>query len=442
MGSESGGKSFLKNTSFVTLGWLSNITARVVVSIFIARFLGPEGKGQIALALSTGAILGHFLCLGFDRATPYFLASKKVTDNKVFGSWILAVIIGSVIAYGVVYPLIAAYLMDNVFSGVSKSLLLLAGLSCPLYFLRLLVNTILAGHEEFFRQTCHNIAICAASITAVFVAMPILHLAPIGYVGIHLALGGVSLFYGFFVLRRVICLTPEFNWRDWFTMFRYGIKAALSQVFNLIDLQLDIYIVNYFVGLASVGIYTVAASLGSIFWILPTSVASVLFPRVASSKPEESKRLTAFLCRNFLWQTIFIGLLFLLVSKWLIVLVFGEDFASASLVLALLMPGVLARVVSKICYTDCYGRGFPEKVTISVGVTASLTVIFDLLLIPRYGMYGAAVASSIAYCAGGVLGLYWHMKLSGNVLSALIIPKRSDLRYYKSIIENFKRKIF
>jgi len=131
-----------------------------------------------------------------------------------------------------------------------------------------------------------------------------------------------------------------------------------------------------------------------------------------------------------------------LISRWLIIFTFGERFSDASVALAFLMPGVVGQVVSRICFTDCSARGFPEKATISSAITATLTIVFDVLLIPRYGICGAAVASSIAYCTSGVFGLYWHMKLSGNVLSALIIPKRSDLRYYKSIIENIQRKIF
>jgi O-antigen/teichoic acid export membrane protein len=442
MGSENKGGTFLKNAGIVTVTKLGGIATASVAAILTARYLGPDGKGQIALAMSTGMILAQILCLGFDQAAPYHIATGKLASKRVLGSWILTFVIASILSYGVAYPLFAHYLMDNVFAGVTKPMLFFGGLVCPLYLLRLLVNSILQGHEEFFKQSYHNILIFAGSIIAALSALVIFHLGPLGYVRTQVALGFGTLVYGFFILIKVIGFNPTFSLSDWFKMFRYGCKAALSQIFALIDLRLDIYVVNYFTDVSLVGIYTVAVALGDVFWILPNSVAVVLFPRTAASDRDESRKLTRLLCRNAMWQTIILGGLFLLISRWLIIFIFGERFSDASVALAFLMPGVVGQVVSRICFTDCSARGFPEKATISSAITATLTIVFDVLLIPRYGICGAAVASSIAYCTSGVLGLYWHMKLSGNVLSALIIPKRSDLRFYKSILKKIQGKLF
>ena len=105
------------------------------------------------------------------------------------------------------------------------------------------------------------------------------------------------------------------------------------------------------------------------------------------------------------------------------------------------MPGVVGQAVSRICFTDCSGRGYPGKATIAAAITATLTITLDMLLIPKYSMYGAAAASSIAYCTSGVLGLYWHMKLSGNSLGCLVVPRVSDLKYYRNVFVKIKAKL-
>jgi O-antigen/teichoic acid export membrane protein len=434
-------KSFLKNTVIVTAGKIAGLVTMTVTAILTARYLGPEGKGQVALAMSTGMILAQILCLGFDRSAPYHIASGKLASERVLGSWILVFIIASFFSYGVVYPLFAHYLINNVFSGVPKTLLLIGGLICPLYLLRLLVNSILHGHEEFFKQSYHNIVICISSIVAALLALMMFHLGPLGYVGMQIAFGFGALGYGFYILIKVIGFKPVFSLSDWFKMFRYGCKAALSQMLTLIDLRFDIYVVNYFLDVSLVGIYTVAGALGNMFWILPDSMAVVLFPRAAASDKEESRKLTGLLCRNAMWQTIIIGGLFLLISKRIIMFVFGERFGDASVALAFLMPGIVGQVISRICFTDCSARGFPEKATYSTAITAAMTIILDIFLIPKYGIYGAAAASSIAYCTSGILGLYWHSKLSGNSLVALIIPQTADIWYYLAAFRKIKARI-
>jgi O-antigen/teichoic acid export membrane protein len=425
--------SFLKNTGIVTLSQIGTTVTLMVVGIITARYLGSDGKGQLAIALGLGMILAQILCMGFDRSATYHLAKGRIETSRVLGSWIITLIIGTLVAYGIIYPLAASFLADKFLKGISRPLLFWSSLICPLYMARLLVNSILGGHKEFFRQTYHNISVFAAGIISAVTALIIMRWGTVGYTKLHIILGFCSLCFGVYVFLGVVRCRPVFAVRDWWEMFRYGIKAALSQIFNLIDLRLDIFIINYFVNNSAVGVYSVAGAIVGVFCRLADSVSIVLFPTSASLGGDNARVLTALVCRNAVWVTAVLGGLFLIVSRPVIGFVFGEEFADASLALMLLMPGVIGQVISRICFTDCSARGEPGKATIAAAVTATLTIGFDLLLIPRYGMYGAAVASSIAYCTGGLLGLFWHRRLSGNRLRELLVPCRDDIKYYSIV---------
>lgn len=433
-------KSFITNTGLMTISQVGSFVTAAVVGILAARYLGPTGKGQVALAGGAGTTFGALLCFGFDKAAPYFLARKELSDETVFGSWLLSVLVGTLITYGIIYPLFILYLMDNVFAGISKSLLLVGGLGCPLYFFRLLINTILDGHEDFVRHTYHDILMYIAMIIAAVLGLMVLHMGPLNYVVLQTGLGACTLIWGFFLLSKVNGLKLSFSLSTYSKMFYYGIKTAITQVFNLIDLRLDMFIVNYFTTNAWVGIYTVAGGLANLFWILPNSISMSLLPRNANSSRQEADERTAVLCRNAVWFTIISGALFLVVSRPIITFVYTEAFAGAVLAFALLMPGVVGQTISRICFTDCAARGFPEKATYSTAITASMTVVLDICLIPKYGIYGAAVASSIAYCTSGILGLYWHLKLSDNSLAMLIVPQKTDAKYYTSAYYRIKAR--
>jgi len=207
--------SFLRNTGVVAFGQVFGIVAAMVVSILMARYLGPDGKGQVALALGISLILGQILSLGFDIASPYFTASGKLEPQQELGACIMTFLLGTGLALGIIYPLCFRYLMSNVFSGVDKKLLLFAALGCPLYMMRILINGLMAGYEEFARQTYHNCATHLTTVAAVVLALVVFHLGPIAYVQLYIALGSCAAIYGLILLNRIMRLTPEFSLSAW-----------------------------------------------------------------------------------------------------------------------------------------------------------------------------------------------------------------------------------
>lgn len=62
-----------------------------------------------------------------------------------------------------------------------------------------------------------------------------------------------------------------------------------------------------------------------------------------------------------------------------------------------LLPGVVFLGSAKVLTNEIAGRGYPHYNSINAGLALVLTVILDLMLIPQYGVLGAALASSIAY---------------------------------------------
>jgi len=87
-------------------------------------------------------------------------------------------------------------------------------------------------------------------------------------------------------------------------------------------------------------------------------------------------------------------------------LYFGADFAVAVTPMILLLPGVLGFAVARPIFAIGQASGRLRVLIIATGSTASLNVILNLLLIPPYGMNGAAVATSIGYGSMAVTYVY------------------------------------
>ena len=97
----------------------------------------------------------------------------------------------------------------------------------------------------------------------------------------------------------------------------------------------------------------------------------------------------------------------------------------------LLMPGVVALSISKVLSGDLAGRGLLQYGAYASAISLVVTVICDLLLIPRWGIVGAAIASSLSYCSAALLVLFFYTKVSGNGLIDVLIIKKSDLFAYR-----------
>ena len=80
---------------------------------------------------------------------------------------------------------------------------------------------------------------------------------------------------------------------------------------------------------------------------------------------------------------------------------------------------------------DLIARGYPTNYSVTSGVALTIMILLDVLLIPRYGIDGAALASTVSYFAATSLIVYIYIRLTGNPLRMLIIPQRSDLVFIK-----------
>ena len=94
----------------------------------------------------------------------------------------------------------------------------------------------------------------------------------------------------------------------------------------------------------------------------------------------------------------------------------------------LLLPGIVALSVARVLAGYLLGRN-RQQVDLAASLAGLVvTVAFDLILIPRYGFAGAAVASSIAYATTLAVDLTWVVRHSTLTVKDLLLPTPADLR--------------
>jgi O-antigen/teichoic acid export membrane protein len=208
---------------------------------------------------------------------------------------------------------------------------------------------------------------------------------------------------------------------------QYGVKSYTANLLTFFNYRLDSFLVNAFSGVGAVGLYSTSVSTAEILYYLPNAVSGALFPKVAGMDPETASALTARLARIVLAVLLPAAALFGWAGTWLIPGIFGKPFQSAVQAFLLLLPGIVGIALSKILSADLSGRGKPQYASYTALITLGVTISLDLLLIPRWGINGAAVASSVAYLSSAALSALWFCSTTGTRLRQLLIPTVADV---------------
>jgi O-antigen/teichoic acid export membrane protein len=173
-----------------------------------------------------------------------------------------------------------------------------------------------------------------------------------------------------------------------------------------------VLIVNYFLGPVNVGIYSVAVLLAELLWQLPNSIGFVIFPKASASTPEAMNAFTPRVFRLTLAITAAAAVVLGAIGKPFIELVYTSDFSPAYSALLVLLPGVVLLGGGKVLTNELAGRGYAHYNSINSGLALVATLVLDVLLIPRYGITGAALASSIAYALNLMTALVFYRLVS------------------------------
>ncbi|MEO9811126.1 MULTISPECIES: oligosaccharide flippase family protein [Marinobacter] len=411
---------------------------QLVTLVLIARIYGPEGNGVYTVALIFPAMLASFLNLGISPANVYYLGAGKVSPSVAWRSSFL--IFSAITVLGLfVGSFMIIVFSEQWFPGVSFPSLWVALLVFPVALLQSIISSFFQGLQNF--RKFNSILLLQPFLTLLGIAL----LMFLGFHEITLLLCAyllasiVTLIIARFLLQPYLSITnyPDFN-RYSLTMLNYGYKAHLSNILAFVNYKSDIFLVNMFLGPAGAGIYTIAAQISERLWLLSQAVSTVLLPRLSQLSSDESKRkqLTPLLTRWVLWITCLGGIFLATVAYPLIVWVFGEEFSSAYWALVLLLPGMIAGSASRILANDIAARGRPELNMYTSFIVVVLNIVGNLLLIPLFGLLGAAIATSLAYFINFLMRLITHRYLTEVSILSNILIRRDDIMLIRSLMSS------
>jgi O-antigen/teichoic acid export membrane protein len=145
------------------------------------------------------------------------------------------------------------------------------------------------------------------------------------------------------------------------------------------------------------------------------------------------------LSRLILILVIIASILIWLISD-LVFTLFLPEYMESSLLLKLLLPGLTLLTVEKILSNDLAGRGKPELNMYVSFFNVIFNVILNLILIPRLGVTGAAISSSITYVCSFIIKAFIFKAVTKMKMKDFLLITKSDLSLINKIYRNFLRR--
>ncbi len=213
----------------------------------------------------------------------------------------------------------------------------------------------------------------------------------------------------------------------------YGIKAWIGDLTVVAYTRLDHFLLGSIAADRVYAVYSIATKFTELLWLPTNSLGPVLFNRIAGVKdPEARITLTARIHRTVILVVVTASAGLIVATPFLIPWLFGAENAGAVLPVFILIPGTVALITQKILTKYFGGCGRPEKSSLTTVLGTLVIAALSVVLIPKLGASGAALASTVGYFTMAVVAilLYWQM-IRPRPLN-LYIPRLDDIRWARS----------
>lgn len=445
---EGRGRSRFAYSVFHTLG-TSFLSAPLAVlgTVVVARVLGPVEKGGYDLFLATATLLVTVLGFSFPAGITYVVARGRARTGRLAAR--LAAI--TLAQGGMAAVLLLAVTQTRFSRAFLPPDLGVHGAVATALFVTATVlasycRAVLVGRQEIVRANVLDLVARSVLLGMLLVTAGAVVLD--GYVA------SAPLFVWTTVAAAVLAgivwlrhLLPTLEFAAGPSGLRevaaYAFPSHLGNLAQFLNYRVDIFLVGFFVGVQGVGLYTVAVTLAQIVWLISNAAASVLLPRIASVQDSvgENVARTVRVTRLTFWFTLGAGGMLAVSAYPLVTMLYGSAFRDSLAPLLVLLPGVVAlsTVITLAAYLAGIGR--PQLNLLVAVVALVVTVVFDLVLIPRYGILGAAWASTLSYLTTTVLTARIFMKLSGSTALSLFWPTPEDVALVWSAVRKRLRPL-
>lgn len=406
--------------SFAILTRIISIFITIGQSICVARFLGPALKGESAYINSIVSMGGIIITFGIHQAYPYF--KKKLQDGTFLQRYISLVYV----IYGIYFALSLAlcFWFPSVDIRAAILLMPLAGYARVVNYVHLVEN-----------PNKRNSVTLIISFLTLMLTMTLWIVTNANFYWMILILT-ITNFLQAIAFTYLLHCKPVYDKRSWGLtkeMFKFGLFPMIALLMTTLNYKIDVLMLKQynFISYAMIGIYSLGIGLVDIIVIIPDTLKGVLVSKLSKGAAEDE---VTKVCRCCMASSVILFFLILVFGRWAIGLLYGEQYIGAYEVVMITAIGVIFIGYFKLIaqYNIVNGKQVRNVVLLSAAVVTN--VVGNLLLVPHFGINGAAIATSMGNCVCGFLFVFSFTRETHIPIKDMVLIKKTDLSLLKNLV--------
>lgn len=414
------------NTGWLFADKVVRMGLGLLVGVWVARYLGPSQFGLLNFAGSFVTLFSAVALLGLESIIVRELVRAPVNKEELLGTtFFLRLLSGgfsfaaAMLAISIIRPQEPT---THILVALSGGLLIFQAFDVIDLWFQSEVRSryvVMAKNGAFLLSAALKVALVLAGARLVaFAAANFL----------EIALGAVGLIIVYRMNGEFI-----FRWRARSAKVRELLKESfpllLSGIVFMVYLRVDQVMLGQMAGDREVGVYAAAVRVAEIWYFIPVAVVSSVFPNIIKARESDEGEFYRRLQRlynllAFMGYAVAVPVTFL--AGWIIRLLFGDSYVAAGPMLAVLVWAGLFANLAVARNAFLLSMNWTRILFLMSLAGAFSNILLNIMLIPRFGGVGAALASIISYWIVAHGGCYFCRSLkrtTGMITKALVYPR-------------------
>jgi O-antigen/teichoic acid export membrane protein len=398
---------YSKNISWMLFGRIFTMGVSFLTTLYIARTLGPTNFGELDYALAIIGMFGIVAAWGIEGVLNRELIKHPEHHNELIGTAFLLRFLLGLVA-GILVICIAWFLPID---SLSKMLLIVLSFTYTIGTFTLLQQVFFAYAESKYPSIIMALVTLMTNLSKVFILT-------LGKGVIYLAASMIleSILYAllyYFLYQRVFHRTI-FQWSFSLsvakTLLKTGTAIAFLGVFAMIYSRIDQIMIKHMLDATAVGLYSAGVRLVDVWGFIPTIIGAALYPAVLNARKisealyHKRQRQLFFL---YAVPAVIIAIGLSITAKPLMALIFGREFIDGFHALQIyawsLPPTFIGYFVISVLFTDDHRK----MLVFTTAFPALVNILLNMLWIPKYGIVGAAWATTLSYALIPCIGFFF-----------------------------------
>jgi len=374
-----------------------------VQSVLLARHLGVNGRGVVAIPISFINLMLPIAVMGLKQGMTYYYFDKALFLSRM--SLYLTLLISS--------SLVMVFIIGFYFSfpEYNEDIYVIGAL----FLAKALID--IYSYTYYFDKSVYKIA----KINVIRLIIEIILIVVVASFS-ELDPTKVFLIYLVSALFQLACVKLDEKKNTFIGSYKItsefilkSLSFAVPLFFINVNLTIDIVLLGRLAEPSEVGFYQVAVSIANLTWVLPAIISPYIFSKSATKSLDE---ILINAKKTLLLVTILIPLVIPIwyISPYIFTILFGSDFSKSSSLFNIILPGYITMLFYKFVNGMLSSKGFTKMPLVIFALGAILNILLNIITIPSYGSKGAAYSTLASYLFCSILFFVYvgHMSYAKN----------------------------